>query len=340
MLRAAVGRPRLNVRAGPPQPEASRPVGIRRVEYIDAHHSGRHLALSIFYPAAVHDRSATPFVMPFFANLHLYKDAEVAFDGMKHPLVMFSHGRGSNGLYYAWFAEVLASHGYVVAALNHYRANTYDSTIAYLANKLWQRPVDVAEHQLPAERPVLGEYIDAGRIGVAGHSQGGFTAIWVGGAKINPDKYLAFQRGWRNNPMVPEHLRKGLPLDAKPALDVSDRRIKAVFAMAPGIIQAFGMDEAGLRQLTVPAYIIVGASDTQAPPKDNAEFAAKYIPHAQLYVIPGRVDHEIFVNECNEDGKDEFPEACVDAPGVDRGNIHETIADAALRFFNGSLNVP
>jgi hypothetical protein len=93
-------------------------------------------------------------------------------------------------------------------------------------------------------------------------------------------------------------------------------------------------------QLTVPAYIIVGASDTQAPPKDNAEFAAKYIPHAQLYVIPGRVDHEIFVNECNEDGKDEFPEACVDAPGVDRGNIHETIADAALRFFNDSLNVP
>jgi predicted dienelactone hydrolase len=156
VLRAAVGRPRLNVRAGPPQPEASRPVGIRRVEYIDAHHSGRHLALSIFYPAAVHDRSATPFVMPFFANLHLYKDAEVAFDGMKHPLVMFSHGRGSNSLYYAWFAEVLASHGYVVAALNRYRANTYDSTTACLTTQPPQASTRCALTPTPWNGRTLG----------------------------------------------------------------------------------------------------------------------------------------------------------------------------------------
>ena len=55
--------------------------------------------------------------MPFFANLELHKDAEAAFDGTTRPLVMFSHGRGSNGLYYAWFAEALAARGYIVAAL-------------------------------------------------------------------------------------------------------------------------------------------------------------------------------------------------------------------------------
>jgi len=57
---------------------------------------------------------------------------------------MFSHGRGSNPLSYAWFAETLASHGYIVAGLYHFRANTYDQTVAYLANKLWQRPRDVS----------------------------------------------------------------------------------------------------------------------------------------------------------------------------------------------------
>jgi predicted dienelactone hydrolase len=112
-----------------------------------------------------------------------------------------------------------------------------------------------------------------------------------------------------------------------------------VFAMAPGIVQAFGMDAAGLRQLTVPAYIAVGAGDTQTPPKDNAEFAAKYIPNAELDVIPGRVDHEIFVNECNDEGRNEFPEACVDAPGVDRGKIHERVGTAAVKFFDAGLNV-
>ena len=319
---------------------ASFPVGMRQLEYIDAHEGGRHLAVTVFYPA-VGSPAGARFVMPFFANLNLYKDAEPAFDGAKRPLVMFSHGRGSNGLYYACFGEFLASRGYIVAALNHYRANTYDATIAYLANKLWQRPRDIAlTISFLLDDPFWGNLIDASRIGVAGHSQGGFTALWVGGASVDPEKYLAFQRGWRNNPMVPEHLRNELPLDATPALDVHDKRVKAVFAMAPGILQAFGMDAAGLRQLTVPTYITVGAGDTQAPPKDNAEFAARHIAHAELDVMPGRVDHDIFVNECNDDGKDEFPQACIDAPGIDRRSIHARIGEAAVKFFDASLNVP
>jgi len=177
------------------QGSATFPVGIRELDYVDPHEDGRHLTLRVFYPAAMRERSATPFVLPFFTKLNLYKDAEAA-DSEKRPLVVFSHGRGSNGLYYAWFAEFLASHGYIVAALNHYRANTYDSTIAYLANKLWQRPRDVAlSISFLLNDPVWGKSIDADRIGVAGHSQGGLTALWVGGARINPEKYLAFQRG-------------------------------------------------------------------------------------------------------------------------------------------------
>ena len=240
------------------------PVGMRQVEYIDAQHGGaRHLALAVFYPAVLSSR-ATPFVMPLFTNLQIYKDAPAAFGQTRHPLIMFSHGRGSNGLYYAWFAEVLASHGYIVAALDHYHANTYDATIAYLANKLWQRPVDIGlSITFLLHDRFWGRHIDADRIGVAGHSQGGFTALWVGGATVNPDKYLAFQRIWRNNQTVPAYLREELPLDARPALHVHDSRIKAVFAMAPGLIQTFGMDPAGLRHLTVPTYITVGAGDTQ-----------------------------------------------------------------------------
>ena len=113
---------------------------------------------------------------------------------------------------------------------------------------------------------------------------------------------------------------------------MKETRVKAVFAMAPGIIKAFGMDEEGLKQLDVPAYITVGEGDTQTPPKENAEFAAKYIPRAELVVIPGAVDHEIFVNECDDEGKEEFPEACKDAAGVDRAAIHEEVGKAALNI--------
>lgn len=310
-------------------------VGLRQAEFVD---HDRHLALNVFYPAS-QEGGGESFVMPLYANLSLMKDAPLDLTGGRRPLVMFSHGRGSNGLVYAWFAEYLAARGYIVAAINHYHANTYDANIAYLANKLWQRPIDIGlAISFLLSDEAWGPAIDPERIGIAGHSQGGFTSLWVGGAKVNADKYLAFQKGWRNNAMVPEHLRRELPLDAGPALDVRDDRVKAAFAMAPGLLQAFGMDEAGLRQMAIPAYITVGARDTQTPPGPNAEFAAKYIPNAELVVIPGLVDHEIFVNECSEEGRDEFPGACIDAPGVDRAAIHKSVGEAAVRFFGKWLS--
>src|SRR5450432_2873858 len=116
-------------------------VGMKQMEYIDPT-DGRHLAFALFYPAAPAERSA-PYRMLFFTNLHLYMDAPVVADTLKRPLVMFSHGAGSNGLYYAWFGEYLAARGYLVAMLYHYRANTYDSTVMYTRSKLWQRPRDL-----------------------------------------------------------------------------------------------------------------------------------------------------------------------------------------------------
>jgi predicted dienelactone hydrolase len=318
------------------EPERLEQVGVRAAEFSD---KDRTLALFVFYPARS-DSGAKRFPMPFFINVEALEDAPPA-SGRRHPLVMFSHGRGSNGLLYAWFAEYLAARGFIVAAINHYKANSYDSRIDYLSNRLWQRPLDVALaiSALSAD-PTFGPLIDPDRIGVAGHSQGGFTALWAGGAEVSAEGYLAFQRGWRNNKAVPEHLRRDMPLDAAPALNVRDPRIKAAFAMAPGIVKAFGMDEEGLRRMPIPAYLTVGAADTQTPAGPNAAFAATYIPRAELAIIPGAVDHEIFVNECDDEGRNEFPEACIDAPGVDRAAVHAAVGAAAARFFRNALSVP
>jgi predicted dienelactone hydrolase len=167
----------------------------------------------------------------------------------------------------------------------------------------------------------------------------GFTTLWIGGARINPELFLKYQLGWKNNPMVPAYIREQMHLDAQPARDVHDERVRAAFAMAPGDIKGFGMDEAGLRQMDIPTYIIVGADDTTVPPKENAEFAAKFIPHAQLDVLPGGVGHEIFDNECDQLGRDNYPEACTDAPGVDRAKLHQHIGSVALKFFDTALGV-
>jgi hypothetical protein len=38
-------------------------------------------------------------------------------------------------------------------------------------------------------------------------------------------------------------------------------------------------------------------------------------------------------------GRDNYPDACIDAPGVDRAKLHEYIGKAALKFFDTNLSV-
>jgi predicted dienelactone hydrolase len=320
-------------------PAALSPVGMTQVEFTDPTDGKRPLDLMLIYPATP-TAGATPVKLPLYTNLHLFQDAPIVADGLRRPLVVFSHGAGGNGAGYACFGEYLAARGYLVAMVYHYRANTFDSSALYMRNRLWQRPRDISldiTHLLQDRH--WGPHIDPAQIGVAGHSQGGFTAIWIGGAQVDPALFVRYQRGWKTNPTVPAYLRAQMQLDAAPALAVRDDRVKAAFAMAPGDIQGFGMTEAGLRQTRISTYLIVGAADTTTPAEDNAAFAAKFIPEAQLDILPGAVDHEIFGNECDQLGRDNYPSACIDAPGVDRAKLHEHIGGAALAFFDAHLGV-
>lgn len=314
-------------------------VGMTQVEFSDPATGGRTLNFMLIYPATPRP-AARPLKILLYSNLHLYKDAPPVVNDVKRPLIVFSHGAGGNGSGYAWFGEYLAARGYFVAMAYHYRANTYDTSALYVRNRIWQRPRDVSlDISYLLKDKKWGPRINPDQIGVAGHSQGGFTALWIAGAEINPDLFLAYQRGWKDNAMVPAYVRQEMIVDAKPALGLRDSRVKAVFAMAPGDVQGFGMDAVGLRRVAVPAYIIVGAGDTATPPKENAEFAARYIPQVQLDVLPGAVGHEIFGNECDQIGRDNFPEACNDAAHIDRTQLHEYIGSAALHFFDSTLKV-
>lgn len=313
--------------------EALHKVGMTQVEFTDPA-DGRTLNHLLIYPATPAP-DAQPAKLLFSTHLELYEDAPALRGAAKRPLVVFSHGAGGNAAGYAWFGQYLAERGYIVAMLYHYQANTYDANALYMRNRIWQRPRDIAVHitHLLAD-PTWGPRIDPDRIGVAGHSLGGFTSLWVGGAQVNPGRFETYQRWWKHNPVVPAYLRNAMKVDATPALQVRDPRIKAAFSMAPGDVQGFGMDAAGLARMPIPAYIIVGEGDKVTPPEDNAAFAARHIPQATLDVLPGPVGHEIFVNECDQIGRENTAEACIDAAGVDRAALHRYIGDAAKRFFD------
>lgn len=70
------------------------------------------------------------------------------------------------------------------------------------------------------------------------------------------------------------------------AKDWKDSRIKAAFIMAPAWSWIF--DEQSLESVTIPTYIIAGASDEVVNTSNNAGFFAKYIPGSIYQEIPGK----------------------------------------------------
>jgi dienelactone hydrolase len=65
---------------------------------------------------------------------HAYSDAPIADDQESYPVLIFSHGAGADVRMYTAQIEELASHGYIVAAINHTYGASYtvllDGTVA------------------------------------------------------------------------------------------------------------------------------------------------------------------------------------------------------------------
>jgi predicted dienelactone hydrolase len=233
----------------------------------------------------------------------------------RHPLIVFSHGLGANRAMYRYFAEHLASHGYVVILPSHPGSDT-----AAMRDRLRQRvgppgaaaepagepaaerspeqppprprrsePAPVVEENLPpaelhdaapadpeggqppARRragPVMesigdpdnlrhrpldvsfvidraladdatADLVDAGRIGVAGHSFGAYTALAVGGLTIDLPGNGPAGRG----------------------VSFADPRVRAVVAMSPQGSGVMGITPGSWRAVAVPVLFLTGTRD-------------------------------------------------------------------------------
>lgn len=123
---------------------------------------------------------------------------EAVFDGVRDaahapgrfPLLIFSHGSGGIRFQSVFYTRHLASHGFIVAAPDH-PGNTLIDNTESLPLLTMDRPRDVQfllDRLLdPASVPeIIDGHVDADRIGVTGHSFGGFTALAVATAAFNP----------------------------------------------------------------------------------------------------------------------------------------------------------
>lgn len=105
---------------------------------------------------------------------------------------------------------------------------------------------------------------------------------------------------------------------------------KRVFAIAPAL--GSGFTKAGLRKVEIPVRIVIGQADRVTPLATNSQRYANLIKGASLTVLPGEIGHYTFLAECTAHGKAVL-EICRDAEAVDRGKLHQQVAQLTLEFF-------
>jgi predicted dienelactone hydrolase len=261
------------------------PAGVRTLEARDAGRS-RTFPCEVWYPAA--DRhigqdleAATQDFFTVGAQPGQRKQMAVRdADGEPgtYPLIVFSHHSGGNRRAATFLTTHLASHGYMVAALDHSEivapelarreGETAGETLAraekWIANRVPDMRFLIGRMLSPAGC-VPGVSPDPSRVGIVGHSFGGWTAL------ASPD---------------------------------AEPRISAVVALAPagasnprpGILRAkldFDWDR------NVPVLLLAADLDTPLPLAGMYEIFER-IPSAKQMVILSRADHCHFMDDVEQ----------------------------------------
>jgi predicted dienelactone hydrolase len=205
----------------------------------------------------------------------LYTVPELIASG---PLVVISHGFGSDRNYLSGLAYHLASNGFTVAAIEHPGSSLKwlinGSKFSHLATlvppeEFIDRPQDIrfmldyletVNHQ---PGPFYGK-LNTDKVTMVGHSLGGYTAFVLAGAELD----LASLRHF---------CRDRLPLGRSPAdwlqcaaadlttvpQSLKDDRIVQVIAISPVIGRLFG--ETGISKVNIPTLILANTNDAVTP---------------------------------------------------------------------------
>ncbi len=281
-------------------------------------------------------------------------EAPYDLDGGPYPLVILSHGFSLGRTSYAWLAEHLASHGFVVVAPQHYER--VDETLSDFWRASITRPqeigivLDYIETQSAADG-VFAELVDTEQIALIGHSYGGYTSLAMAGARIDIDGMEALcaeaeQSGDPNAWLCSMVLPYVTDMAELAGFDVvpdglwpswGDDRVDVIVSMAG---DAYFFNEAGLAEITVPVMALGGTADTGTPFEWGTKLTYEYVSsETKARVAFEGAEHMIFGATCEalpfftEIGFDAY---CSD-PVWDMGHAHDLAQHFVTAFLLAEL---
>ena len=206
----------------------------------------------------------------------LYLPTQKSASSAPVPIIVISHGLGSDRATFAYLAIHLASYGFAVLVPEHPGSNAarLQALINGTASEVSEpiefinRPLDITfvlnqVEALANATPNLRGRLNFQQVGVLGQSFGGYTALVLAGAPINQQQLQA------NCQNLQDTLNLSLLLQCR-AIDLKqpepvlqDPRVKAIIAINPLTSAVLG--QASLSQIKVPTMIVTGNGDTIAP---------------------------------------------------------------------------
>ena len=288
---------------------------------------GKPLAIGIWYPSQA---TAKPLSM---GPTTMTAAVDAPVNGKALPLIVMSHGTGGSFLGHFDTAVALADAGFVVVAMTHTGDNYADQSRSV---DIMDRPRQVSrviDHMLSTWQ--ARAVVDPQRVGMFGHSAGGFTTLALIGGLPDFSTIAPMCRQYPGDYACQLLAKSDSPVAPPATLAVADARIKAAVVAAPALGFTFSPD--GLKNVKVPVQLWRAENDAMVPHPRYAEAVRLALPEAPDYHVVPNAGHFDFLAPCSDALASIAPAICTSAAGFDRAAFHVDFDSAVVQFFAKTL---